>query len=107
MIKANQWPKLARSYGEGVDLPGVRSGKVGDGSHRVYEARARLYSTDPGVGHAESLVSGMSEDTKASRERRVARAEACLIALAGAGQCVLPPPKLSSVANGWQTGSTW
>ena len=66
MVKANVWPRLV----------GVRCGKKGDGLHRVQEARVRL------VG-ADCLVAGMEVDTIASRERRVARAEACLIALAG------------------------
>ena len=68
MIKANVWPRIC----------GVRCGesKVDSGLHRINEARLRLDG-------AEMLVDGMAGDNGAARERRIARAEACLIALAG------------------------
>ena len=68
MIKANQWPKVC----------GVRCGKHkrDGGLHRVEEARRRLENS-------EALVDGMVGESAAARERRIALAEACLIAFAG------------------------
>ena len=68
MIKANVWPKVC----------GVRCGKHkrDEGLHRVQEARIRLEDS-------EAWVAGMAGESAAARERRIALAEACLIAFAG------------------------
>ena len=67
-IAANSWPKMC----------GIRCGKsrLDGGFHRVQEARLRL-------GDSSDLAAGVTQDTAASRERRIARAEAALIAYAG------------------------
>ncbi len=67
-IKANSWPKIC----------GVRCGKskVDAGFHRVQEARIRL-------DDSSMLADDAVGESAASRERRIARSEAALIAFAG------------------------
>jgi hypothetical protein len=69
MIPANTWPRLC----------GVRCGKALDGTHRIQESRRLLMG-------GMLIGDGMADDTKAGRERRVARSEAALIALAHSKQ---------------------
>jgi len=68
MIAANVWPRIC----------GVRCGKrpSDGGLHRVQEARLRLDGS-------RCLSDDMIGESKASRERRIARSEAALIAFAG------------------------
>ena len=67
-IAANVWPRVA----------GVRCGKskIDSWLHRVQEARLRLDGS-------RCLSDDMIGESKASRERRIARSEAALIAFAG------------------------